>query len=648
MTAGLLGRPSEQPTSSPSGVNRFGVVDRLTQLAPLHRRAALRRAQADAGLAGALPTIDELRTAVAPPAPVHRLARLSYDALPTREVLARETRRQLGDLAWRAGLPSLTRGEIEGRARRIAEERLAAAVRPGVREEYEIVNRDEVERGAALAAAHGPLLTALVSILDGLDDAVPRSVLAAVTDPDLCKIATDRATAAYHRWVARAGVAAAVGREHEEPTPDVRRTHCSLWQRRQVRRQSGEARQHLAAALGTVGRGGAPYADDYSLARWNERQAAQGAWAAERVLSGPDGITVPMVKVVASGQAAQQARMYAMMLGVDELAQRRDLTAVFATVTLPPEWHPGPAEGRRTWTPDRTPAMADNALRHAWARFRAILADRGVQTLGLRVWEPHKDGTPHMHALLYVLPAQVSMVDDALMTVCPEPRPGQRIASRMEVIDRKRASPASYVMKYILKAIAVVPDEKDRTPGAGEGVHDDEQLQHYERHRAVASERRWRRYAWLGVHGVQRVWQRLLTTKEMPNDAPERVQRAWMALHAGQWADALEALGAVGPRAQGIRLGYEEAETRYGDIARRAVRVVDLASGWTMPLTRQGWSVVKAECHKHEDTFQLTVVVSCPRAGAAPGLDAPGDGSPGTAGPPRGPPEASGAGHTIR
>ena len=130
----------------------------------------------------------------------------------------------------------------------------------------------------------------------------------------------------------------------------------------------------------------------------------------------------------------------------------------------------------------------------------------------------------------------------------------------------------------------------------------------------MASERGWRRYGWLGVHGVQRVWQKLLTTKELPADSPDSVRAAWAALHSGQWADALEALGAVGPRAEGVRLAYQEAETRYGDMARHPVAVVDLASGWTMPLTRQGWTVEKVLTKKGTESDRLTVVMSCPRS----------------------------------
>jgi hypothetical protein len=322
------------------------------------------------------------------------------------------------------------------------------------------------------------------------------------------------------------------------------------------------------------------------------------------------------------------------------------MTPIFLTLTLPPEWHPGPAVGSRTWTPNRAPHLADAALRRVWARFRALLADRDIATLGLRVWEPHRDGCPHAHALLYVEPGQVKAVDDALQSVCPEPVPPpldgegkpRRVASQMVVVDRERATPATYIAKYILKTCAGAPDAAERKGAEGEGDDIDDQLAHYERHRATASERGWRRFGWLGVHGVQRVWQRLLTMEELPEDAPARVRMAWYALKDGRWADALEALGAVGPRSQGVRLGYAEDEehvdretgevtqrpllTAYGEPARKPVAVEDRATGWRLPLARQKWTIAKAAAENLNENNALIVADRVPSDTVAQGARA--------------------------
>ena len=579
-----------------------GVVNRLRGLAPLHRRSALCLAAKNVGAPWPLPSLDELAIAEAPPLPVLRTLSYSPNHLPTRDTTAAEARRVLGDLEWRAARP------VESRtARRIASEREASLrittrCEAGPTIETEVTNAEEVERGRALAAAHEPLLSALAGLLDGLDGMVPLSKLAAMADENVCELAEQAARIAREGRDWREATFRRGRQPPKDPTPDDLRQECSIWHRRRLRRQAGFARQHLAAALVTVGKGGAPYADDYSLARFRERRAATMAWAAARVLRHQDGTTTPLKDVLDRAAAGSLARLGAVLHGLDDQAEAEGLVPVMVTLTLPPVWHPNPKQGRQSWTPDRAPEAADKALRLLWSRFRARLKKSDIQTLGLRVWEPHEDGCPHIHALLYLRPGlrhrtfdpitgmvlsertDVQEVDRHLRALCTEPVPPakgkdgkpKRVASDLTVIDRQQSKPTTYVTKYLRKAMSA---------GPGDGIGQDQ----YDRHRATASERGWRRYAFLGVHGVQRAWQRLATVREREvASAPPQISDACAALAESRWADALVALGARAtadmPR---VRLLYEDRLTVYGDTARRAVAVVsDDAPGWKLPLSR--------------------------------------------------------------
>ena len=603
MTAGLLGKTfSEQPTTSPPAKVDNVVTARLTRLAPLHRRAAMRQAQAVAGLFGGLPTIADLRTAECPPAEVWRVASVSYDTGPTRAAVSREAARVMADLTWRAALPHMPRRDLERLARRLAEERLEAARVPGVQERHELMNGAEVAAGHALAVMHGPLLAALGGILNGLDRHVEGAGLAALPEDGIVGMADEAAAQAQAAWEWRGRLAHSAGRPVPGLTPHDRRQQDPVWWRRQLRRKAGLARQHLAAALGTVGRDGSPYADDYSLTCRRDRDAAADAWADAHVWQPPGGgAAIPMAQLRAGSDTARLHRIGAMTAGLDEVAKREGLVPIMCTLTLPPEWHPAPAVGRRTWTADRGPEATDQALRGRWTRFRARLAKSGIRPLGLRVWEPHKDGTPHAHALLYVREDEIGTVDRHLQQVCPEPAPGRRVASTLVVIDRERSRGSTYVMKYLRKTIGTAPAGDDAASGAGEDDH--LAGDHHDRTRATASERRWRRFATLGVHGLQRVWQRVLTaTEEEVAMAPGRVREARAALDGNRWADALDAMGALRrPGADRLRLGYDfetvDMETgeilplldRYGTPCRRAAWLLDTGTPtWRVPLGRGG------------------------------------------------------------
>lgn len=216
-------------------------------------------------------------------------------------------------------------------------------------------------------------------------------------------------------------------------------------------------------------------------------------------------------------------RLGAMTAALDKVAGRMGLAPIFVTLTLPPRWHPNPIKGRRSWTPNLSPRVADDAMRQTWSAFRARLAKRTrrqpfkIDTLGLRVWEPHEDGCSHVHALLYVQPEHIPHVDRHLLAVCPEPADPprdpetgepRRVASKLVIIDRERSRGSTYVMKYLRKTVNRAPAADEAGPPPEDG---DDHLSgdHFDRTRAWASERRIRRYAVLGAHGVQKIWQRL-------------------------------------------------------------------------------------------------------------------------------------------
>ena len=52
----------------------------------------------------------------------------------------------------------------------------------------------------------------------------------------------------------------------------------------------------------------------------------------------------------------------------------------------------------------RKPRDTQRYLNKVWAQLRAQFAKRGIGFFGFRGVEPHHDGTPHWHLLMYVKP----------------------------------------------------------------------------------------------------------------------------------------------------------------------------------------------------------------------------------------------------
>jgi hypothetical protein len=503
-------------------------------------------------------------------------------------------------------------------------------------------------------------------------------------DEDAIRQAAGRAARRWSAWYeARDAVrrgAAARGTplpvlEDEQPWLRRERT-CARWHTRRLRREALRAQAYYDTAL-RLARPGHDYVSGYTLGAWRQRQERQQAWAAEREVQWDDGAVASLAAVRDSAARARGAALYAISRGHEHWANTQGYTAFFLTLTLPGEYHsyssgPRAADGtyphqrpNADWSREYGPRRAWQELQGRWKRLRSILAARSEDLrahVGVVVPEPHRDGTPHLHALVY-LPrtwrdrnsAEHSTAWElrrALHVVCPGPR-----AARLEVVrrvpGRRTVSPANYVMKYILKSL----NDAQTLAEQGEGG---------ERHRAWASARGLRRMRVLGSHGVLRAWQRLwaLSARQdraceaaadqpvigMADDEdgdaegetilPERAEAAMAAMRrarasgavaedeaispaeralarerqAGHYAATLDLLGGL-PGSEGrLRLTYAEAESEYGRPTKRPEGLVDSVTGEWMALRDQGAVIVVSK--KRSEEHDLTVVASRPRAGA--------------------------------
>jgi hypothetical protein len=400
--------------------------------------------------------------------------------------------------------------------------------------------------------------------------------------------------------------------------PDQRRRRDPAWWRRQLRREAADARTYLAAALRLVGSRGSRYVDAHSLKCWQRRQERADEWAARRALVNvATGQTIGMADVMQASREAAVARVYGMMCAIGDRARQRGWTPLFLTLTLPGSWHPSPSIGGRTWTPEHHPAAADKELQHRWARFRALLHKQGIDPEGFWSREPHSDGCPHQHAVLWIDPAQADAVRQTVAAVYPGVHGG-----RVVVIDETRARAETYVMFYILKSLNSTDQAKRHAAGAinDNGTADGDHLAEHAAVRAWASERRLRRYAFVGPHGSQRTWQLLATWDAPPEGAPARLRAAWEAMQVQDGARVLDLLdgtaeveGEAPCEEPGLRLMYEHRESRYGELVRRPRAVLDVAAGYAVLLTVGKWEQIDA------DDPAVTLADNLPRAGAANG-----------------------------
>jgi len=130
-------------------------------------------------------------------------------------------------------------------------------------------------------------------------------------------------------------------------------------------------------------------------------------------------------------------------MGSTLFCEKKGLKGFFVTITLPGRFHPNPSSGKRSWD-GSTPHDAHKQLQDKWRAVQKRFAELGWKVYGVRVEEPHDDGCPHWHALMYIAPECEA---DFLARI--QSAFGSGFATKIVLIDRSLSTGASYLTKYL-------------------------------------------------------------------------------------------------------------------------------------------------------------------------------------------------------
>lgn len=97
--------------------------------------------------------------------------------------------------------------------------------------------------------------------------------------------------------------------------------------------------------------------------------------------------------------------------GFENICHELGYAGEFYTLTAPAKYHATVQAGYRNgkWN-GASPADTQHYLNRLWARIRAKLHREGIRIFGIRVAEPHHDGTPHWHMLVFMRPEDTGRV----------------------------------------------------------------------------------------------------------------------------------------------------------------------------------------------------------------------------------------------
>ncbi len=293
--------------------------------------------------------------------------------------------------------------------------------------------------------------------------------------------------------------------------------------------------------------------------------------------------------------------LMARIAGLEEVARMLGHVAEFYTLTCPSRFHAvrSRSGGRNPGFDHSTPRDAQAYLQTLWQRVRAKLHRRGLHPYGFRIAEPHHDGTPHWHFLLFMPagaaePVRETLRDYALREDSTETG-AQEHRFKQVAIDPARGSAVGYVAKYISKNI----DGFGFDPGAQEdgGMS---AASTAERVLAFASTWGIRQFQQIGGPPVG-VYRELRRLRDASSGDLERFRQA---ADSGDWAEFTQLMGGPTARrsARPIRIARqpEMPPSRYGDYAAR--RTIGLMHGNVLFPTRfKQWRVRKRKDKSLDD-----------------------------------------------
>ncbi|CAJ1765419.1 hypothetical protein KCIHNNCF_00006 [Aeromonas salmonicida] len=193
----------------------------------------------------------------------------------------------------------------------------------------------------------------------------------------------------------------------------VRLLSAKWWERR-VNRCWDRLQEHVAILLGKVRKGVSAYISNATIKVVRERKRAMLRWLAEsEVMNAQHDLVVSMKdcwEASTSNPVNRRNEMMTRMRGFEDYAEEQGHVGVFFTWTAPSRFHSWKT-GRNGKTIENekyegaTPRETCAYMGKLWSRARSYLKRWGMPLYGFRVCEPHHDGTPHWHLLLFMRPA---------------------------------------------------------------------------------------------------------------------------------------------------------------------------------------------------------------------------------------------------
>ncbi len=296
--------------------------------------------------------------------------------------------------------------------------------------------------------------------------------------------------------------------------PALNRMCCHRWWYRRIQILRLRKIETISRNIELVSRLSGTYASDFTIHVKRKQKERNRLYLATNFVSNQNGEIFSLQNLAdrsVSNPAVRRAELMTRIRGFEMVADYLGHAGEFYTLTTPSRMHACLHNGTANPNHDGTTTLqAHEYLTHLWALIRAELDRKDIRPYGFRVVEPHHDGTPHWHLLLFI----------------PEKHRFKAVP-----IDPTKGTAAGYIAKYIAKNIDAYALDQD--------LYGNDAIQAAERIVAWANTWGIRQFQQIGGPSIT-VWQQL--RKLDKTDDPE-LETIRQSATASDWVAFMLAMG---------------------------------------------------------------------------------------------------------
>ena len=241
------------------------------------------------------------------------------------------------------------------------------------------------------------------------------------------------------------------------------------WWIRKLKALRMQWREALLIAAGEVNFQRSEYASKLAIRDIQSRRLANLEYLKsqelENVETGERFDLIDKVMASISNPKIRRMELMSTIAGIEKYAASQHHCGLFITITTPSKYHPTRKVGKKgsqrvhlnhKWDDETySPKDGQRYLCRIWSNMRTAFKDRDLKVYGMRVVEPHHDGTPHWHMLLFCHPKQRSDVIAVMRKYALKEDGDERGAekNRFQCKHMYKGCAAGYIAKYIAKNI---------------------------------------------------------------------------------------------------------------------------------------------------------------------------------------------------